>query len=109
MPYADLVFTDLDWSEIYDHDPGHRAERKGTTEHDIPTEWATEACQDPRRVVRSANSRSGLTVKVTGWSDSARLLVTVVVAAKDRPEDEQWWGATAWKANARERREYGKR
>lgn len=60
VPYADLVFEDIDWSEIGEHDPGRRSERKGSTEHDVRTEWATEACQDERRWVRSAGSRSGL-------------------------------------------------
>lgn len=107
--YADMVFAEVDWSEIDEHDPVRRAERKGTTEHDVATEWATEACQDPNRWVRSAGSRSGRTVKVTGWSSGAGFLVTVVVAPKEHPEDQRWWGATAWKANARERREYGER
>jgi hypothetical protein len=109
VEYADMVFADVDWSEIGEHDPARRAERKGTTEHDIPTEWATEACQDPRRYVRSAGSRSGRTVKVTGWSSAASFLVTVVVAPKNEPPSEQWWGATAWKASASEIKDYKKR
>lgn len=74
------------------HDPGRRAEGKGTAEQNVYTEWATEACQDPRRWVRSSGSRSGLTVKVTGWSPSAGFLVTVVLALKDHPPKERWWG-----------------
>lgn len=109
VDYAHMVFGSVDWSLIADHDPGRRAERKGTTEDDVPTEFATEACQDPRRLVRSAKSRSGMTVKVTGWSGGAGFVVTVVVAPKDGPHGEDWWGATAWRASAREVREYEER
>lgn len=104
-----MVFAEIDWSLIGEHDPARRSERKGATEYDVPTEWATEACQDPRRWVRSAGSRSGMTVKVTGWSTAAEFAVTVVVAPKDSPAGEEWWGATAWRASAREVREYEER
>lgn len=102
VPYANLVFEEVDWTEVGDHDPGRRVERKGGAEQNVYTEWATEACQDPRRWVRSSGSRSGLTLKVTGWSPSARLLITVVLAPKDHPPNERWWGATAWKAKSSE-------
>lgn len=106
VAYADLVFESIDWSEVGDHDPARRSERKGTTERNVETEWATEACQDPRRWVRSAGSTTGLTVKVTGHSPMAGFVVTVVVAPKDHPPAGDWWGATAWAANAQEIREY---
>lgn len=107
VPYGDLVFGEVDWSEVGEHDPARRAQRKGTCEANVETEWATEACQDPRRWVRSAGSASGLTVKVTGWWDMAGFLITVVVAPKDHPPTERWWGATAWKAKLGERGRYG--
>lgn len=106
LPYADLVFGEIDWSEVGEHDPGTRSARKGGREQDVPVEWATEACQDPRRWVRSAESRTGLTVKVTGLSESAGFLVTAIVAPKDHPPADRWWGATAWQANATEVKEY---
>jgi hypothetical protein len=109
VEYADMVFADVDWSEIDDHNPADRAARKGTTEHGVATEWATQACQDPRRVVESAGSRSGLTVRVTGWSEEAGFLVTVIVAPKDHPPADRWWGATAWKANRADSRKYQER
>jgi hypothetical protein len=80
---------------VGDHDPGRRAERKGAEEQDVYIEWATEACQDARRWVRSAESRSGLTVEITGWSPSAGFLVTVVLAPKEHPPGDRWFGATA--------------
>jgi hypothetical protein len=109
VEYADMVFLEIDWSEIAEHDPARRSDRKGTTEHDVATEWATEACQDPHRLVRSAGSRSGRTVKVTGWSPGAAFVITVIVAPKDSPPADRWWGATAWKANRTEVQTYEER
>lgn len=106
VPYADMTFAEVDWGEVGDHDPGRRAERKGTAEANVHTEWATEACQDPQRWVRSAESRSGMTVKVTGWSLSAGFLVTVVLAPKDRPPGDRWFGATGWKSKQAEINRY---
>ena len=106
VPYGELVFEDVDWSEVADHDPARRSERKGTSEQDVFVEWATEACQDPSRWVRSAGSKSGLTVKVTGKSESAGFVVTAIVAPKDHPPAGRWWGATAWKAKESEVKEY---
>jgi len=45
VPYGDLAFDEIDWSEVGEHDPARRAERKGTHERNVLTEWATEACQ----------------------------------------------------------------
>lgn len=70
------------------------------------TEWATEACQDDRRWVRSAGSQSGLTVKVTGYAPSAGFVITVIVAPKDAPPNRRWWGASAWKAKTGEVKQY---
>jgi hypothetical protein len=106
VAYADLVFERIDWSEIGEHDPGRRSERKGNTEPDVQTEWATEACQDDRRWVRSAGSLSGETVKVTGHSQMAGFVVTVIVAPKDHPPQAEWWGATAWAAKSSEIKQY---
>lgn len=106
VPYADLVFDDVDWSEVGEHDPARRAERTGRDEPNVLTEWATEACQDARRWVRAAGSSTGLTVKVTGFSAMAGFVVTVIVAPKDHPPAGRWWGATAWAANRSELTEY---
>jgi hypothetical protein len=106
VPYSDMVFEGIDWSEVGDHDPSRRAERKGANEQNVYTEWATEACQDDRRLVSSAGSKSGMTVRVTGFSPSAGFVVTVIVAPKDHPPGTRWWGATAWKAKPSEVRQY---
>lgn len=102
VAYGDLVFEDIDWSEVGDHDPACRSQRKDNAEKDVYTEWATEACQDDERLVRPAGSRTGLTIKVTGLSPSAGFVVTVVLAPKDHPPQGRWWGATAWAANGSE-------
>lgn len=62
----------------------------------------------PRRVVarHSAGSKSGLTVKVTGYSAMAGFVVTVIVAPKDHPPQTRWWGATAWVAKPSEIKMY---
>lgn len=106
VPYGALVFEDVDWSEIGDHDPSRRSARKGSTERDVQTEWATEACQDARRWVRGAGSKSALTVKVTGCSPGAGFVVTVIVAPKDHPPLGRWWGASAWAAKTSEIKSY---
>lgn len=110
VDYANLVFESIDWSEVVgsEHDPARRSERKGPTEVDVHVEWATEACYDERRWVRSAGSASGMTIKVTGASPSAGFVVTAVVAPKDNPIGRAYWGATAWKASAREIKQYEK-
>ncbi len=56
--------------------------------------------------MRSAGSRSGLTVKVTGYSPAASFVVTVIVAPKASPPGAEWWGATAWTAKPSEVRSY---
>lgn len=104
--YEDMMFGEVDWSEAGDHDPSRRSERRGTSEQNVHAEWATEACQDIRRWVRSTGSTSSVTVKVTGFSRSAGFVVTVIVAPKDSPPGVRWWGATAWAAKPSEEKEY---
>ncbi len=91
VAYSDLVFEQIDWSEVGEHDPARRSERKGTDEPNVQTEWATEACQDERRWVRSAGSQTALTVKVTGRSSVAGFVVTAIVAPKEHPPAQRWW------------------
>lgn len=114
VPYADLSFEEVDWSEAAEHirDRKGRVGRAG--EFDIEPEWATEALADTNRLVGSAGSRSGLTVKVLGWSPTAPSrkpgpqgrLLKVIAAPKDHPPTGRWWGATAMDANEADRRRY---
>lgn len=114
VPYGELTFAEVDWSEAVEHvrDRSGRLER--ADEFDVEPEWATEALADPHRLVGSAGSRSGLTIKVLGWSPSAShrgagesgRLLKVIVAPKDHPPAGRWWGATAMEANEADRRRY---
>lgn len=114
VPYADLAFTEVDWSEAVDHLRDRSGRKRRVDEFDVEPEWATEALSDPDRLVGSAGSRSGLTVKVLGWSPSAPArsrggrgrLLKVIVAPKDHPPAGRWWGATAMEANEADRRRY---
>lgn len=48
-------------------------------------------------------SRSGLSVRVIGYSPSARAVLTVILVSADADPDERpvgdWWGSNAWIAN----------
>ena len=114
VPYADLEFAEVDWSEAVEHIRDRRGRTGRADEFDVEPEWATEALADARRLVGAAGSRSGLTVKVLGWSPSAPAreagghgrLLKVIVAPKDHPPAGRWWGATAMDANDADRRRY---
>ncbi len=114
VSYVDLAFTEVDWSEAIDH-IRHGGQRQGQpAEFDLEPGRATEVLADHRRLVGSAGSRSGLTIKVLGWSPSAPAretdrsgrLVKVIVAPKDHPPAGRWWGATAMDANTADRSRY---
>ena len=104
----------MDWSEAAEHIRNRSGRTGRSGEFDVEPEWATEALADPRRLVGSAGSRSRLTVKVLGWSESAPLpeagqhgrLLKVIVAPKDHPPTGRWWGATGMDANDADRRRY---
>jgi len=112
--YAELVFTEVDWSEAVEHLRNRSGRTQRSAELDVKPEWATEALSDRHRLVGSAGSRSGLTVKVLGWSPSAPSrkvgeqgrLLKVIVAPRDHPPAGRWWGATAMDANDADRRRY---
>lgn len=106
VAYADLTFDDVDWSEVGDQDPSRRSERRGAGEKDVLTRWADEAVRDERRWVRGAGSRTGVTVKVSGYSPSGGFVITVILAPKDHPPAWRWWGATAYAAKKSERETY---
>lgn len=114
VPYAELVFAEVDWSEAIDHIRNRSSRLDRPDEFDVEPEWATDALADPLRLVGSAGSRSGLTVKVLGWSHKAPAreldqhgrLLKVIVAPKDHPPAGRWWGATAMDANEADRERY---
>lgn len=113
VPYTELVFAEVDWSESIEHIRDRSGRLRRSNEFDVAPEWATRgSLADPRRLVGPAGRRSGLTVKVLGWSTNAPArepvqrgrLLKVIVAPKGHPPAGRWWGATAMDANAADRR-----
>lgn len=81
--------------------------------HAIDVSWADEAVQDQHAVWLNPDpaSRSGLAVRVIGYSRTAgTVLVAILVRANADPDelpDGEWWGSNAWLANRRDQRAYG--
>ena len=93
----------VDWSKRAEYIKHH---------HNVETAWADEAVADPDAVWLDPDpvSASGLSVRVIGYSHSAHAVLSVVLLPAgadpgDRPHGE-WWGANAWRSNARDRRMY---
>lgn len=90
-----LVF-DVDWS----HGAGHMLER-----HNITVTAADEALADLDALLFDPDpkSSSGDSVRVIGYSPSVAAVLVVILVHRDGGG---WWGATAWRANATDRRMY---
>jgi hypothetical protein len=79
----------------------------------VEVEWANEAVRDAHAVwlVPDPASRSGHSVRVIGYSDSAGAVITVVLVDADADPEERpdgdWWGSNAWMANKRDLAGYG--
>jgi len=82
--------------------------------HGVDPRWADEAVNEDHAVWLTPDpaSRSGRSVRVIGYSPSARDILVVILVAADADETErpagQWWGSNAWVASARDRRLYAK-
>lgn len=98
----DLVFRDIAWDDDARSHVEQRNERKGSTEFAPRAEWATEACQDPGRVLY----RVGSALVVVGNSPTAQRLLRVVVRPAGHANEGAWVGLTAHAAPARDRRRY---
>lgn len=94
----------VDWSKR----AGYIGER-----HGISAVWADEAVNDRHAVWQQPDpaSRSGLSVRVIGYSPAARTVLTVILIAADVDPDEcpdgDWWGSNAWVSNQQDRSLYG--
>jgi hypothetical protein len=81
--------------------------------HGVDPAWADDAVNDDHAVWLTPDpvSRSGRSVRVIGYSRSAREVLTVILVAADVEDAEQpvgeWWGANAWVSSPRDRRLYG--
>lgn len=51
-------------------------------------------------------SRSGRSVRVIGYSETAGAILTVILVPREGPHD--WWGANAWRSSDRDIRIYEK-
>jgi hypothetical protein len=80
--------------------------------HHVEPAWADEAVADPDASWLDPDpaSKSGLSVRVVGFSGSADVLLTVILLAADADPDERadgaWGGVNAWPANERDQRLY---
>jgi hypothetical protein len=103
IPVPELPIDEIDWL----HRGRTRSARNGPKEFDVEPEWATEAALDERRLIApDPASKSGRTIRVVGWSDGARRVLTVLLLSKDQPPTGAWWGVNAWAANSRDARLY---
>ncbi len=74
-----------------------RSQRKAAArEIDIESSWAIEAVFDSKALVDDGHSRSGLTIRVTGWSPSARRVIAVTLYSDEHPPTGVWYLVTAW-------------
>lgn len=86
----------VDWSKRADY-IGER--------HGVFVAWADEAVNDRHAVwqVPDPASRSGLSIRVIGYSPAARAVLTVILLSADADTDERpdgdWWGSNAWVSN----------
>lgn len=80
--------------------------------HGVETTWADEAASDTSAAWLNPDpaSASGLSARVIGYSGSAEGLLTLILLPADTdpadPPDGVWWGANAWRSNARDQRIY---
>lgn len=94
----------MDWSRRADYIAAR---------HGIAVLWADEAVNDAHAVwqVPDPASRSGLSVRVIGYSASAGAVLTVIVVSADADPDKRpdgdWWGSNAWVSNRQDRGLYG--
>ena len=72
---------------------------------DIEPEWATEAANDPDRLVDEPDPHSAHpnSVRIVGYSPTAQMVISVVALRDDRGV---LHGASAWKTTGAPRRQY---
>ena len=103
----DLQIDEVDW----EHRGGYIRTRsyRRLGDFDIEPEWATEAAFDENRKIAAPDpaSKSGETIRVLGYSQSANQVLVVILMPKNLPElDGSWWGVNAWTGNSTAIRRY---
>ena len=98
-----FVAHQVDWSKRADYI---------RIRHRVEPGWASEAVNDPDALWLNPDpaSKSGLSVRVVGYSGSADAVLTVILLPGNADPAEQadgdWWGVNAWHANDHDRRRY---
>lgn len=72
--------------------------------HGISVLMATEALNDIDAAVQDPDlrSRSGLSIRIIGYSFTARTILTIILVR----EDDYLWGVSSWPSNSTDRRVY---
>lgn len=100
--YAEVVDVEWKYGEAHMWDS-----------HQVAAQHANEALNDPDAVWFDPDptSKSGIGVRVIGYSHSLDEVLTVIVLHRDKLGDEvdtdaQWVGSNGWKSKPKERRIY---
>jgi hypothetical protein len=93
IPVSELRLDSVEWSpEQADHIPTRSKRYPGAL--DIEPEWATEAVLDPKaRLGRDPASKTGESIRATGWSAGAGRVLTVILFTTAHPPAGEW----AWR------------
>ena len=103
MSYTPPVTESVDWKALPDA-ADHMFGR-----HQVTPEQADEAVNDVEAVWFDPDpkSRSGQSVRVIGYSYSARSVLTIILLhAHNQLEPRSWYGVNGWRSNSTERRIY---
>ncbi|WP_106538954.1 transposase [Haloactinopolyspora alba] len=107
---TDLPIEEIDWSHRGDYIRSRSARKPG--DFNVEPEWATEAAVDEERIVAAPDpaSKSGETIRVVGYSESANRVLVVILLPVNLPQiDGSWIGVNAWTANSTAMRAYHQR
>jgi len=94
--------VELDWTHYSGHGDARSGRHPGDT--DIPSAWAREVCDDDNLAMIDPdyNSKSGQSLRLIGWSETAGFLITVIAVRFD----DRLFAATGWKSNSKDHRLY---
>lgn len=97
IAFSDLLIDTVTCSDQIAHHILNRTRRKDSTnEVDVEPSWAIEAALSDQRVIDDGRARSGLAIRVTGYSPSARRQIAVTLYSEEHPPLGHWHIATAW-------------
>jgi hypothetical protein len=106
IPVADLRVDSIEWTSAQADHIRHRSARYAGA-RDVEPEWATEAALDAQaRIGLDRASKTGETIRVTGWSAGADRVLTTILLPAAHPPAGSWLGVTCWAATGRDLRDY---